>query len=114
LLTITGRCAMDAHRARRRRAVPTDDVVTLDGAAPGGAAVDPGAELTDSALWLAVRALPDRQRTAVALRYLADLDHAVIAAQMGTTPSATRRLVSDALAALRTDPRTLEPRTEDA
>ncbi len=46
-----------------------------------------------------VRALPERQREAVALRYIADLDHAGVAAAMGTTPAATRRLVSDALAA---------------
>jgi DNA-directed RNA polymerase specialized sigma24 family protein len=47
--------------------------------------------------------LPARQREAVALRYVADLDHAGVAAAMGTTPAATRRLVSDALAALRSE-----------
>jgi predicted RNA polymerase sigma factor len=45
--------------------------------------------------------LPERQRLAVALRYVADLDHADIARHLGTTPAATRRLVSDALATLR-------------
>ncbi|GMA86945.1 hypothetical protein GCM10025868_21950 [Angustibacter aerolatus] len=48
-----------------------------------------------------MRALPDRQRTAVVLRYVGDLDHAGVAAALGTTPAATRRLVSDALATLR-------------
>jgi len=57
----------------------------------------------DGPLWRAVRALPERQRTALALRYLADLDHATVATAMGTTPAATRRLVSDALATLRAD-----------
>ena len=58
---------------------------------------------SDSSLWGRVRALPPRQREAVALRYVADLDHAGVAAAMGTTPAATRRLVSDALAALRSE-----------
>jgi len=58
---------------------------------------------SDSSLWDQVRALPARQREAVALRYVADLDHAGVAAAMGTTPAATRRLVSDALAALRSE-----------
>ena len=47
--------------------------------------------------------LPERQRTALALRYVADLEHAEIARVLDTTPTATRRLVSDALASLRRD-----------
>ena len=35
------------------------------------------------------------------LRYVTDLDHAAVAQALGTTPAATRRLVSDALATLR-------------
>ena len=100
LLTITARCATDAHRARARRPVPMDDVTGVhdppDGRAEPGPA-DPG-----DPLWVAVRALPERQRTAVALRYVADLDHAQVARALGTTPGASRRLVSDALAGLRT------------
>ena len=67
---------------------------------PGPAADSVVAE-ANSGLWERVRALPPRQREAIALRYVADLDHAGVAAAMGTTPAATRRLVSDALAALR-------------
>ena len=44
----------------------------------------------------------ERQRTAIALRYIVDLDHADLARALGTTPGATRRLVSDGLARLRT------------
>lgn len=123
LLTITARCAIDLHRARVRQPVPVGD--QPDGVAPrgigpagpvgsggrgsgqvGAAGSDPP-EPPDDELWAAVRALPDRQRTAVALRYVADLDHAEIARALATTPAATRRLVSDALAALR---RMLPPR----
>jgi RNA polymerase sigma factor (sigma-70 family) len=100
LLTVTARCATDVHRARARRPVPVPDVPAVaDVAAPGAPAAGRGA---DEPLWAAVRALPERQRIAVGLRYVADLDHAEIARRLGTTPAASRRLVSDALATLRT------------
>lgn len=97
LLTITANAAMDGHRSRARRPLPVDELPERAGAvAPD--AVD---AMADGDLWAAVRALPERQRTAVALRYVLDLEHADIARTLGTTPAATRRLVSDALATLR-------------
>ncbi|GAB3685740.1 RNA polymerase sigma factor [Angustibacter aerolatus] len=93
LLTVTARCATDVHRARARRADPVAELP--DRPAPDRRPAD------DDGLWQQVRALPDRQRTAVVLRYVGDLDHAGVAAALGTTPAATRRLVSDALATLR-------------
>lgn len=100
LLTITHRCAMDAHRGRARRAVPHDDPAILAEAPtrPGPEAARP-----DDGLWSLVSSLPQRQREAVVLKYVADLDHAAIAASLGTTPAMSRRLVSDALATLRKD-----------
>jgi RNA polymerase sigma factor (sigma-70 family) len=100
LLTITHRCAMDVHRGRARRAVPHDDPASLSTVphAPGA-----DAELPDGPLWASVAALPTRQREAVVLKYMADLDHPTIAAALGTTPGMSRRLVSDALATLRKD-----------
>ena len=98
LLTITHRCAMDAHRGRARRAVPHDD--------PGALAAAPvvtGPDAPDDGLWTRVGALPARQREAVVLKYVADLDHRAVAAALGTTPAMSRRLVSDALATLRLD-----------
>jgi RNA polymerase sigma factor (sigma-70 family) len=102
LLTITANAAMDGHRSRARRPLPVADLPEgpVARAGPGDAA-DPQHRLADGDLWDAVRALPDRQRTAVALRYVLDLDHAEIARTLGTTPAATRRLVSDALTTLR-------------
>ena len=44
-----------------------------------------------------VRALPDKQRQAVALRFLADLSHAEIAEAMGTSEPAARRNVFEGL-----------------
>ena len=46
-------------------------------------------------------ALPERQRTAVVLKYVADLDHPTIARVLDTSPTMSRRLVSDALSTLR-------------
>ena len=40
----------------------------------------------DPALWDAVRALPDRQREAIALRYLLDLEQHEVAEAMGVRP----------------------------
>lgn len=96
LLTITARCATDSHRARQRRPVPVEEPPE-----PRAVSAPADAALPDGELWGRVRDLPERQRVAVALRYVADLDHAAVAAALGTTPAATRRLVSDALATLR-------------
>ena len=100
LLTITHRCAMDVHRGRARRAVPHDDPASLS-SVPAAPAAD--AALPNGPLWSRVGALPPRQREAVVLKYVADLDHPTIAAALGTTPAMSRRLVSDALATLRKD-----------
>ena len=101
LLTITHRCAMDAHRGRARRAVPHVDPGSLDHPSMSAPAAD--ADLRDGPLWQRVAALPGRQREAVVLKYVADLDHPSIAVALGTTPAMSRRLVSDALATLRKD-----------
>jgi RNA polymerase sigma factor (sigma-70 family) len=100
LLTITHRCAMDAHRGRARRAVPHDDPASL-----GTTPTSPGADaaLPDGPLWARVRGLPERQRHAVVLKYVGDLDHPTIAAALGCSPAMSRRLVSDALTTLRKD-----------
>jgi len=98
LLTITHRCAMDVHRGRARRAVPHDDPASLS-AVPSAPAAD--ATLPDGRVWAAVAALPGRQREAVVLKYVADLDHPTIATALGCSPAMSRRLVSDALATLR-------------
>lgn len=94
VLTIAARAATDRLRERGRR--PTPLAQLPDGAAPTAEPLP-----YDGGVWDEVRALPERQRVAVALRYVADLQHADIAAVLETTPTATRRLVSDALATLR-------------
>lgn len=102
LLTITSRCATDVHRSRSRRAVPAQDIAVI-GEVSGRAALVKGPERDrpDESLWSQVADLPERQRHAVVLKYVVDLDHPSIAKALGTTPAMSRRLVSDGLAALR-------------
>ena len=98
LLTIAHRKAIDHVRARNRRAVPVSDV-------PERAAMDTGVDASvaasDGELWSLVRALPPKQRTALALRYVFDSAHAEIAAVMDTSEDAARRNVHEGLKRLR-------------
>ena len=70
---------------------------------PVGEVSGPEDSLPDTDLWKRVADLPERQREAVVLKYVADLDHAAIATALQTSPAMSRRLVSDGLAALRKD-----------
>ena len=92
ILTIARNKAMDHHRARARRAVPSD-------ALPEVPAPEP--EERDPELWAAVGELPDRQRAAVALRFAAHLRYREVGAAMGTTEEAARRNVHEGLRKLR-------------
>jgi DNA-directed RNA polymerase specialized sigma24 family protein len=52
-------------------------------------------------VWSLVRALPPKQRTAIALRFLVGSSHAEIAAAMRTSEEAARRSVHEGLKRLR-------------
>jgi DNA-directed RNA polymerase specialized sigma24 family protein len=93
LLRIAARKAVDLFRARARAPVPVD--ATPD---PGSA---PAPGLPDDELWAQVRALPHKQRQAVALRFVLDLQYAEIGAAMETSAEAARRNVFEGLKALR-------------
>ena len=95
VLTIAHRKSLDAHRARARRALPMEDPAALDIRA---AACPPP---PDHALWGAVEELPARQRSAVVLRYVADLPHSEIAAAIGCSEEAARRSLHEGLSKLR-------------
>jgi RNA polymerase sigma factor (sigma-70 family) len=94
LVTIAHRKAIDGWRSRRRL-VPVPE-------APDGAVDAP--EPPDEQLLDAVRALPPKQRAAVAYRYLADLSYADVAALLGGSEAAARRNAADGIAALRRIP----------
>jgi RNA polymerase sigma factor (sigma-70 family) len=93
LVTIAHRKALDVHRARARSAVPVAELPER-----AGAAAEP---LPDAELWDAVRALPHKQREAVAYRYVADLPYAEVGVLMGTSEAAARRNAADGVKALR-------------
>jgi len=93
IMTIAHRKAIDAHRARARRAVPTARDPEV--AAPGSA--EPG----DGELWERVRALPPKQRGAIVLRYAGDLPHAQIARALDCSEAAARRSLHEGLKRLR-------------
>jgi RNA polymerase sigma factor (sigma-70 family) len=95
VLTIAHRKALDAHRARARRAVPVADAAAVDARSVSNSAPP------DDVVWEAVRALPERQRSAVVLRYVADLPHREIAAAIGCSEDAARRSLHEGLTKLR-------------
>ena len=104
LFTIAHRKAIDHTRARGRRAVPVAAAAELADADRGGRSApvtEPAAALPDEELWDFVKRLPDKQRTAVALRFLADSAYGEIAEVMGTSEEAARRNVHEALKRLR-------------
>jgi RNA polymerase sigma factor (sigma-70 family) len=100
LLTIAHRKVIDFVRARRRQAVPVADVPERIDARAADAQL-PGDGQAE--LWSHVRSLPDKQRTAVALRYVFDAAHAEIGVVMGTSEEAARRNVHEGLKRLRTE-----------
>jgi RNA polymerase sigma factor (sigma-70 family) len=95
VLTIAHRKALDAHRARRRAPVPVAEPQ------PAGTAAGPSAAGRDEELWQAVESLPERQRSAVVLRFVGDLPHSDIAAAIGCSEEAARRSLHEGLSKLR-------------
>jgi RNA polymerase sigma factor (sigma-70 family) len=95
VLTIAQRKALDSHRARGRRALPVADAGALDSRG------QPAPSPADQQLWQAVGGLPERQRSAVVLRYVADLPHREIAVAIGCSEEAARRSLHEGLTKLR-------------
>jgi RNA polymerase sigma factor (sigma-70 family) len=93
LFWIAARRAVDSHWARARAPEPI--------AAPEPPPVESTSALGDDGIWQLVRSLPGKQRTAVTLRYLADLSHREIAEVMETSEDAARRNVFEGLRRLR-------------
>ncbi len=94
LLTIAHRKAVDRHRAIARAPVPAAAVPERP--ASYGIPAEP-----DDALRDALRALPPKQRGAVAYRYLADLPYHEVGKLLGSSEAAARRSAADGIAALR-------------
>jgi RNA polymerase sigma factor (sigma-70 family) len=107
VLTIAQRKAIDAHRARARRALPVADpseIEASNGASPGTGASTSASEHApehDELLWAAVGELPERQRSAVVLRFVADMRHREIAESIGCSEDAARSSLREGLNKLR-------------
>jgi RNA polymerase sigma factor (sigma-70 family) len=93
LFTIAHRKALDAHRARGRRALPLAELPEQVG--------DPLLNSGEPELWKAVGELPAKQRAAVLLRFAGDLAYREIGDALGSTEEAARRNVHDGLRKLR-------------
>ena len=94
LFTIAHRKALDAHRARGRRAVPVAELPEAVGEPLLNGRGDPQ-------LWRAVGDLPPKQRAAVLLRFAGDLAYREIGEAMDSTEEAARRNVHEGLRKLR-------------
>jgi RNA polymerase sigma factor (sigma-70 family) len=92
LVTIAHRKAIDHHRSRGRAPVPVAAVREEPTFDP-----DPA----DGEVWIAVAALPPKQRAAVTLRFASDLPHEEIATALGCSPAAARRSLHEGLKRLR-------------
>jgi RNA polymerase sigma factor (sigma-70 family) len=105
LVTIAHRKAIDAGRARGRRAVPVEEVPEDRAGPHARRAVDGTAELLDalalSHLWQHVAGLPEKQRLAVAYRYGGDLGYGEIARLIGCSEDAARRSAFEGVRRLR-------------
>ena len=88
------RIVLNAARSDVRRSIPP--IVFEEPAAANGRSED------DAELRVALARLPERQRTAVFLRYYADLDYAAIGEALGISTGTVAATLSAAHAALRT------------
>ena len=103
VFTIARRKAIDHQRARARRPLPAGEPLAVaDGLIATG-----GREL-DGDVWAHVAALPDKQRAAIALRFVADLRYREIGTALDCKEAAARRSVHDGLRNLRGAVRTKE------
>jgi len=96
LVTIAKRKAIDQHRQRVRLPVPVE-ALPHQGGRTSDADGGPDAER----LWEALRALPRKQREAVAYHHIAGLPYADIAVLLGNSEAAARRAAADGIKKLR-------------
>lgn len=95
VFTVAHRKALDHLRRRAKGPIPVSE--------PADRPTAPPEADGQPELWEHVRELPPKQRTAVALRFIADASHAEIGATMRTSEDAARRNVHEGLKRLRTE-----------
>lgn len=102
LFTIAHHKVVDHHRRQARRPQPMPELAAIS-AAPSPTGPVSGLDLGGGELWAAVGQLPEKQRGAIALRYLADLPYAEIAEVLGCSEAAARQSVRAGLTRLRSE-----------
>jgi len=102
LVTIAHRKAIDQTRARARRPLPIE--LLPERPAPSEE------DRRDGDLWVAMQALPFKQRVAVTYHYVAGMPYADVAALIGGSQDAARRAAADGIATLRKNYRKGGPR----
>jgi RNA polymerase sigma factor (sigma-70 family) len=101
LLTIAHRKAIDHHRSRARRALPSGTAEEVGGGIAGENNVASRIERGGGELWRMVSFLPPKQRSAVVLRYAADMSYPGIGELLDCSEEAARRNVHEGLQKLR-------------
>jgi RNA polymerase sigma factor (sigma-70 family) len=96
LFRIAQNKAIDQHRSRTRRPVPVEAVPDLAVAEPVAPGVDGQSEL-----WVALRDLPPKQRTAVFCRTVLGMPYDELAELLESSEDAARRNVFEGLKKLR-------------
>lgn len=96
LYTIARNRTYDVMRARKQKVVSLDAEIAEPPVAPAADGPAERAEQRAEFAWLmaAVSDLPERQRDALLLREMAGLSHDQIADELGTSVSATKKLIS--------------------
>ncbi|QIQ05902.1 sigma-70 family RNA polymerase sigma factor [Streptomyces liangshanensis] len=94
LVRVAHHKAIDVTRANARRAAPIEEL-------PERPSRIGRPQDWDGDLWQALKALPDRQRQAVAYHYLAGLPYKEIGALTGCSADAARRAAADGIKTLR-------------
>ena len=103
LLTIAHRKAIDHHRAGARRPLPSGTSEEVAGTVEG--TNHRGGELPKepNELWRLVGALPPKQRSAVVLRFAADMSYGRMGEMLDCSEDAARRNVHEGLRKLRVE-----------
>ena len=96
LFTIARNKAMDSHRGASRRPLPVGEPPEPPTVAGAGESI-----AQDGEVWATVRALPEKQRAAVVLRYACDLSHREIGRVLDCSDEAARRSVHEGVKRLR-------------
>ena len=96
LFTIARRKAIDHHRSDAWRPTPAGEPEAV-----ANGLISSGRRELDGEVWAHVAALPDKQRAAIAQRFVADLRYREIGSALDCSEAAARRSVHDGLRNLR-------------